>query len=46
MNVKEELQKLNVGGEEFQLNCIAVNPETIRAVMINEIVPGDAADDF
>ncbi len=46
MNVKEELQKLNVGGEEFQLNCIAVNPKTIRAVMINEIVPANAADDF
>ncbi|MCI8529607.1 MAG: uracil-DNA glycosylase [Lachnospiraceae bacterium] len=46
MNVGEELQKLNVGEEEFQFSQVVINPETIRAVMINEIVPADPADDF
>lgn len=46
MNVREELQKLNVEGEKFQFNHVEVNPKTIQAVMINEIVPADPADDF
>lgn len=46
MHVGEELQKLNVGREAFQFNHVVVNPDTIQAVMINEIVPADPADDF
>jgi uracil-DNA glycosylase len=46
MNVGNELQKQNVRGEEFQFNHVVVNPKTIRAVMINEIVPEDPEDDF
>ena len=46
MNVREELQKLNVEGEKFQFNHVVVNPKTIRAVMINEIVPAEPEDDF
>ena len=46
MNVGEELQKINVRGEEFQFNYVEVNPQMVQAVMINEIVPEDPADDF
>ena len=46
MNVREELQKLNVEGEKFQFNHVEVNPKMIQAVMINEIVPADPEDDF
>lgn len=46
MNVREELQKLNVEGEKFQFNHVEVNPKIIQAVMINEIVPADPEDDF
>ena len=35
MNVREELQKLNVEGEKFQFNHVEVNPKMIHAVMIN-----------
>ena len=46
MNVKEELQTLNTMGEEMQFNSVVVEPEKIRAIMINEIVPANPADDF
>ena len=46
MNVREELQKLNVEGEKFQFNHVEVNPKMIQAVMINEIVPADPEADF
>ena len=46
MNVREELQKLNVEGEKFQFNHVEVNPKMIQAVMINEIVPAEPEDDF
>ena len=46
MNVREELQKLNVEVEKFQFNHVEVNPKMIQAVMINEIVPADPEDDF
>lgn len=46
MNIGEELQKINVRGEEFQFNYVEVNPQMVQAVMINEIVPEDPADDF
>lgn len=44
MNVKEGL----LGGEEKTvfLNDIEVDPKKIKAVLINEIVPLDPADDF
>ena len=46
MNIREELQKLRAEGGQFQFNHVEVNPKTIQAVMINEIVPADPADDF
>lgn len=46
MNIKTELEK-TVGLENtIQLNDIDLNPLTIRAVLINEIVPQDPSQDF
>lgn len=46
MNVKEELQMLNIMGEKLQFNSVAVEPEKIQAIMINEVVPANLTDDF
>lgn len=46
MNVEKELQQF-VGGETtLRFNDVDVMPETIYAVMINEIVPSCVEDDF
>ncbi|MCH1939633.1 uracil-DNA glycosylase family protein [Holdemania massiliensis] len=46
MNIKTELEK-TVGLENvIQLNDVDLNPQIIRAVLINEIVPQDPSQDF
>ena len=44
MNIKEALKA--GAGESIFLNDIEVDPKTIKAVLINEVVPLDPTDDF
>lgn len=46
MNVREELLRLSGSAANLRFNDIDVNPETIRAIMINEVVPPCPEDDF
>lgn len=46
MNIKSQLQQLCGDTEFLRLNDINIEPEKIRAIMINEIVPADSDDDF
>lgn len=46
MNIESELQRLCGDTRHLRLNDVNIEPETIRAVMINEIVPIDSDDDF
>ncbi|ANU63538.1 MULTISPECIES: uracil-DNA glycosylase family protein [Bacteroidales] len=46
MNIKSQLQQLCGDTEFLRLNDINIEPETIRAIMINEVVPFDSDDDF
>lgn len=46
MNIKEELQQSFISKTKLRFNDIEVNPETIRAIMINEVVPPCPEDDF
>ena len=46
MNIKSELQQLCGDTQNLRLNDVNIEPETIRAIMINEIVPIDSDDDF
>ena len=46
MNIKSQLQQLCGDTEFLRLNDINIEPEKIRAIMINEIVPIDSDDDF
>ena len=46
MNIKLELQQLCGDTQNLRLNDVNIEPETIRAIMINEIVPIDSDDDF
>lgn len=46
MNIEEVLKQF-VGGEtHLRFNNVEVTPETIRAIMINEVVPLHSEDDF
>lgn len=46
MNIKKELE-MKVGiTKDIYLNDIEINPLTIRAIMINEVVPSDPLQDF
>ena len=46
MNIREELEKRNGNEEAFIFQDLEVKPEQIRAVLINEVVPSNPADDF
>ena len=46
MNIKSQLQQLYGDSEFLRLNDINIEPEKIRAIMINEVVPVDSDDDF
>ena len=46
MNIKRALTNAHGDAESLQLNDIDVKAEDIRAIMINEVVPGDADQDF
>ena len=46
MNVKHELERLLEPAPNIQLNDVDVDPASIRAVLINEVVPADPAQDF
>ena len=46
MNVKAELQRFIKNNTNVRLNDVNIEPETIRTIMINEVVPVDSDDDF
>lgn len=46
MNIREELQRFSGSAASLRFNGIDVSPETIRAIMINEVVPSCPEDDF
>ena len=46
MNIKKELEKINDTSKHFQFNDIDVDPLSIKAIMINEVVPADRYQDF
>lgn len=39
MNIQKELQQSSIGKAVFRFNNVDATPETIRAIMINEVVP-------
>ena len=46
MNIKSELQQLCGDTQNLRLNDVNIEPETIRAIMINEVVPSCLEEDF
>lgn len=46
MNVKQTLETQLGAASQLRLNDVDVDPARIRAVMINEVVPTDPAQDF
>ncbi len=46
MNIKHELEQLGPAGVPMFFNNIDVAPKTIKAIMINEVVPVYPQDDF
>ena len=46
MNIKQELERALGDPGQLRLNDVEIDPESIRAIMINEVVPEDPAQDF
>ena len=46
MNIKSELQQLCGDSQNLRLNDVNIEPGTIRATMINEVVPSCPEEDF
>lgn len=46
MNVKSTLSSLTIANNNFYFNDIEINPEKIKAILINEVVPQSPNDDF
>ena len=46
MNIKQELKKRVGFMDQIRLNDLEIDPVTIKAIMINEVVPADSAGDF
>ena len=46
MNIKSELKQLCGDTQNLRLNDVNIEPETIQAIMINEVVPSCPEDDF
>lgn len=46
MNIKQTLENAVGTSEDIRLNDIDIDPSTIKAILINEVVPSDASQDF
>lgn len=46
MNIKNELESLPFEKSNMQFCNVDVDPEKVRAIMINEVVPADPTQDF
>lgn len=46
MNIKQAIEMHTNENKHVQLNNIDLDPESIKAIMINEVVPADPANDF
>lgn len=46
MNIQKELEHFSTGKTDLRFNDVDVRPETIYAIMINEIVPSHPEEDF
>ena len=46
MNIKSEQQQLCGDTQNLRLNDVNIEPETIQAIMINEVVPSCPEEDF
>ena len=46
MNIKKELETKLGAANDIYLNNIDIDPLTIKAIMINEVVPSDPVQDF
>ncbi|MGM0341268.1 hypothetical protein [Enterococcus sp. AZ007] len=46
MNIKQELEAVFGADEQIHLNDIEIDPATIKAIMINEVVPAYPGNDF
>lgn len=46
MNIQKELQQFSVGEADLHFNNVDIALETIRAIMINEVVPSCPEEDF
>ena len=46
MNIKSELQQLCGDTQNLRLNDVNIEPATIQAIMINEVVPSCPEEDF
>lgn len=46
MNIQKELQQFSADEADMRFNNVDVAPETIRAIMINEVVPSSSEEDF
>lgn len=46
MNIQKELQQISAGEADLRFNNVDIAPETIRAIMINEVVPSCPEEDF
>ncbi len=46
MNIKTELETKSGIANGIYLNSIEIDPLTVRAIMINEVVPSDPSQDF
>lgn len=46
MNIKQEIEQSIGSNNHVQLNNIKIDPKSIKAIMINEVVPADPQNDF
>ncbi len=46
MNIKQNLEQLNPSAAPLFFNNIDISPDTIKAIIINEVVPAHPQDDF
>lgn len=46
MIIKEEIMKQLPEDPQIYLNAIEIDPSTIKAIMINEVVPASPENDF
>lgn len=46
MNIKNALEKALGPNDDLRLNDLDIHPESIRAILINEVVPENPDDDF